>query len=390
MSPNIFYTQCVQSILDTDLYKLTMQQAILKLYSDAKVSYRFKNRGQHIFTEKFIKEFEIELEKMSALRLQDDEVKYLKTLSFISPWYIEYLRSYSFDPNELSYKINDTKLELDIKGYWYKTILWEVPLMAMISEVYFKTEDINWLGQDVWPDQDKKLQVKTSKLMSANCNYADFGTRRRRNFAVQDRIVQKMRSHYWFGGTSNPFLAMKYDTKCMGTMAHEWVQGISALESMNHPNKFMLERWMSVYGSQLLIALPDTFGTKSFFKDFNKTIATIYAGVRHDSGDPFIFTDKLIQHYKSLDIDHRTKVIVFSDGLTAELAARIKKYCDERGMPCQFGIGTSFTNDFDSPALNMVIKLWDVNGFPVVKLSDIEGKENGDPEMVQIMKSIHR
>src|SRR5690606_25827500 len=163
---------------------------------------------------------------------------------YMKGWYIEYLKSYRFDPNELDVKLNDGSLEIIITGKWYRTILWEVPLMALISELYFIIDDTKWTSDG----QEKKLNDKISKLMANNCLYFDFGTRRRRNFATQDMIVSKMKNHYWFGGTSNPYLAMKYNTKVSGTMAHEWVQGISALESMNHPNKFMMKKWIDFYG----------------------------------------------------------------------------------------------------------------------------------------------
>src|SRR5690348_13421064 len=153
-------TQCIQSILDNDLYKFTMQQAVLKLYSDAESKYALKIRSNHLFTDKFIPAFEIELEQMSELKLKDDEARFLKTMDFISPWYVEYLKSFRYDPSDLSYKIVDGKLDLTFNGPWYSRILWEVPLMAAISETYFNTEDTNWSMDG----QDKRLEKKASKL----------------------------------------------------------------------------------------------------------------------------------------------------------------------------------------------------------------------------------
>jgi len=377
----------IKSVVDTDLYKLTMQQAVLKLYPDAVVEYRFKNRGDHKFDDRFGSIFRVELEKMQYLSISTQELQYLSNMNFVQPWYVEFLRGYRFNPEEVEFSITDGQLHLRIKGPWYRTILWEVPLMALISEVYFHLEKEDGLWD--MKGQDHKLELKENKLMTAGCRYADFGTRRRRCFEVQDNIINKMKNHHWFAGTSNVHLACKHNVKCIGTMAHEWIQGISALESMNHPNKFMMEKWCEVYGSNLGIALTDTYGTQAFFKDFNRTLASIYDGVRHDSADPLEFTDKVIAHYQSVGVDHRTKTIVFSDGLTAAKAAEIQAYCDEKEIKCSFGIGTSFTNDFDTPALNMVIKLWSVNGHNVVKLSDVPGKANGDEKMVEIMRHIH-
>ncbi len=381
------YDNILKSIFDNDLYKFTMQQAVLELYPNVVVQYRFKNRGPHKFDEAFLKIFDAALQGMKNLKGTEEEYHKFEALPFIKPWYAGYIRSFRFDPSQVTYSVKDGELCLSIDGPWHSTILWEVPLMALISECYFLIEKEAGLWNML--NQEKKLELKTNKLMSAHCTYADFGTRRRRSFEIQDLIVSKMKGFYWFAGTSNVHLAFKYGVRPIGTMAHEWIQAISALESMNHPNRFMLENWVKVYGSSLGIALSDTYGTKSFFKDFNKRLASIYDGVRHDSGDPFKFAEAVVQHYKSIGVDHGVKCIVFSDGLTADLAAEIQVHCDNLGIKCSFGIGTSFTNDFDTPALNMVIKLYFVDSVPVVKLSDNPGKANGDPEMVNIMKAIH-
>jgi len=184
--------------------------------------------------------------------------------------------------------------------------------------------------------------------------------------------------------------AYKYNLNPIGTMAHEWVQAISALESLNHANRFMLKAWTDVYNGKLGIALTDTYGTDAFFKDFDLKYAALFLGVRHDSGDPIVFANKVIAHYKKLNIDPKTKIIVFSDGLTADKAVEIQQHCDKIGIPCSFGIGTSFTNDFDnSPALNMVIKLWTLNDSPIVKLSDVPSKANGMEQAIEMMRFMY-
>ena len=375
----------IKSLFDNDLYKFTMQQAALQLYPDAEVEVRFKNRGKHKFCDKFKELFQSELEKMSEVRSLPGEIEKFALLPFIKDWYVEYLRSYTFDPSEVQFEIdNKGRMELVIKGKWHRVILWEVVLMALISECYFIVNN-DW----TLDGQEHKLDVKENKLFAAQCIYADFGTRRRRCYAVQDMVVRKMHKHSWFAGTSNVHLAFKYNVKPIGTMAHEWVQAISALESLNQANRFMMKKWAEVYNGSLGIALTDTYGLDAFLEAFDSVYAKLYDGVRHDSGDPFEFTDKIVAHYKSLGIDYRSKVIVFSDGLNADLAVEIKAYCDKIGIKCSFGIGTSFTNDFDDPALNMVIKLWRVNGFPVVKLSDNPGKANGEPEAVAAVRYLY-
>lgn len=378
----------IQTLGDNDLYNFTMQQAILKLYPDAVSEHRFINRGKQKFDSRFEKIFRSEIEKFSYLQFTIQELDLFKSMSFIKPWYVDFLRAYRFNPEEITFSINDGVLDLKINGPWYRTILWEVPLMACISEIYFSLEKEDNLWD--YSEQEEKLNKKTSALMCAQCSYADFGTRRRRSFETQDFILKKMHKHHWFAGTSNVHLAAKYNVKAIGTMAHQWIQGISALESMNHPNHFMMEKWIEVYGSNLGYSLTDTYGTNSFLKDFNRTFASIFDGVRHDSGDPFAFVDKIVEHYKKLNVDYRSKTIVFSNALTATLASDLKLYCDNIGIKSSFGIGTFFTNDFCTQALNMVIKLWSVNGFPVVKLSDDIGKECGEDKMVQFMNYLHK
>jgi len=219
------------------------------------------------------------------------------------------------------------------------------------------------------------------------CSYADFGTRRRRIWDVQNLLVETMMANSkGFVGTSNVSLAMKHNTKPIGTMAHEWIMATSVLMGLRHANKFALDAWNKVFSGDLGIALTDTYGSKTFFGDFDGYLARLFDGVRHDSGDPFEFASKVISHYKSLGINPMSKTIVFSDGLTAKLAAEINERFKDV-IRCSFGIGTHFTNDFlNSKALNMVIKLWTCEGIPLVKLGDDEGKAIGEPDAVRVAR----
>jgi nicotinate phosphoribosyltransferase len=322
------------------------------------------------------------------------EKKFLqdKCGDYLPPTFIDLLAGYRFDSNELKITLDENnKLEIEIEGYWYRTILWEVPLMALISELYFiKTgQKVQMYKQDnVYHDIEK-----VTKMLAHNAYFADFGTRRRYSYENQDRIV-KLFSELGgdkFVGTSNVHFAMKYNTKPIGTMAHEWIMVHAALYGYKMSNTMALENWVDVYGGRLGTALSDTYTTGVFFKSFDTKLSKLFDGVRHDSGDPFEFTDKVIEHYKSLGINPMSKVIVFSDGLNTELATEIKEYCVGKIM-CSFGIGTHFTNDLGVRPLNMVIKISEVwvNGEWVhaVKLSDNPGKNTGDPTEVALSKQV--
>jgi len=381
----------INSILDSDMYKFTMQQAVLELFPNENVSYRFKNRGKQRFNVRFLELLKEQIDYMSQLALTHYEYSWIKgNIPFFKPMYLEYLRNYRFNPNEVECYLCDNDLVVNIQGSWHSTILWEVPLMAMISELYFKTMDTEWAGdmETVMDNQTSLAYEKHGRLIAARCTYADFSTRRRRSFANQEnflRIVSSSKDIY-FVGTSNVFFAMQFGLKPIGTMAHEWFMGNSVLEGLRHANYRALDNWIRVYGADLGIALTDTYGSEAFFANFNKRLARDYDGVRHDSGDPLEFADKVINHYNKLGINPRTKVIIFSDGLNVDKAIEIKEYCEGK-IQCSFGIGTHFSNDFEgSPALNMVIKLWDVNGVPVVKLSDNPIKVMGDPDAVAVAK----
>lgn len=359
-----------------------MQKAVLNYRPKTIVEYTFKNRRpEKRFNKEFIESFNQELDLMSKIRLADDEAKWLESIPFIGPSQIEYLRGYSYNPDEVKAELIDNELHLKIKGYWENAILWEVPLMALISELYFIHCDTNWkcdLGT-----QERDMLKKMNVL--SNCDsFADFGTRRRRSFEIQDLVVSTMKNAKNFVGTSNMYFAKKYDVKPIGTMAHEWIMGISALESLRHANRHALRIWSDVYEGRLGIALTDTFGTQSFFEDFDGYLARLFDGVRHDSGDPFVFADKVIEHYKKLGIHPMSKTIVFSDGLDPLLASKIADYVKGK-IRSSFGIGTNFTNDFEcSKPLNMVIKLSTVDSIPVVKISDDFTKAIGDKDALRV------
>jgi nicotinate phosphoribosyltransferase len=240
-------------------------------------------------------------------------------------------------------------------------------------------------------DYAKLMENIGRELEENKCSFSEFGTRRRRSFKIHDIAVGVLHQCRAFSGTSNVFLAKKYGVRPIGTIGHEWIMGTSALMGMRNANLFALENWVNVYKGNLGIALSDTFGSEPFFRNFNLKLSKLYDGVRHDSGDPLVFADRVIEHYRKMGIDPLTKIVVFSDSLSASVAIEIKKKCEGR-INCSFGIGTSLTNNYDffrsSPPLNMVIKLHSINDIPVVKLSDDEGKETGDKDALRVANYI--
>jgi len=384
----------IRSILDTDLYKLSMMWFVLDHYYESDAVYKFNNRNKNMkFTEESVSLIRENIQHMSELRLSNDEYNWMKdNLYFLPITFRQYLSAYRFNPDQIKLTLIDGDLDIEIRGKWRDTILWEVPLMSIISEIYFKIIDTDW---DMSGQVDNIVK-KSILLNDNNCNFTDFGSRRRRNFETQDLVVDTMRKYSNFMGTSNPYLSMKYNVKSLGTCAHESIGAVSVLESLNHPNKYFMEKWSDTYNGSLGIMLPDTYGTDSFLLDFTLEKAKLWDGVRHDSGDPYEFTDKIINHYNKLGIDPLSKVIIFSDGLDDKLSVKLNNYCKNK-IKCSFGIGTFFTSDFKkvseptekSLPMNMVIKLVEIDGIPVVKISDSPGKSIGDVKMLEIMKYIH-
>lgn len=403
----------ITSLLDTDFYKLTQQQAVLQTYPNAIANYRFISRNPSPVNEKFMDELTTTIGKMRNIHLQTEEYSYLQEIPYLKIDYLTYLAfKFQFNPDrqiKINWDVpagqrpNLQHLKLDISGPWHETILWEVPLMAIISECYFRTVDTNWN----YNGQETRANQKGYRLAQAGCAFADFGTRRRRSFKAQQLIVEAFKNNLeiinatktagrgGFVGTSNVKLAMINNVKPIGTLAHEFFMAVSALESLRHANRCTLNIWNNVYQGNLGIALTDTFGTEAFFEDFDGVLSRLFDGVRHDSGDPFKFADRVVLHYKKHNINPLTKTIVFSDGLDIDLCLKLQEYCDKIGIRCSFGIGTHLTNHFDnSPALNMVIKLYSIapdknsEFIPVVKLSDVITKATGDKDAIRVARWI--
>lgn len=373
----------IQSILDNDLYKFSMQQAVHMLYPRAQVTYAFINRGETPFPDGLGRQVRLEIEKMSLLRLSAEQKAFLQDKCyFLTPVYLDFLESYRYNPDEVMIRQENEHLFIEINGPWYRTILWEVPLMAIISEAYF----IATKQKGISTEKRRQINLEKAAVLGKNrVKFADFGTRRRFSSANHEQVIQDILScgDHTLTGTSNVHLAHKYGLTPIGTLAHEWFMFHSVLHGYQMANASAQDAWVRVFHGDLGIALTDTYTTDVFLSTFDTFHAKLFDGVRQDSGDPFKFTDTMVEHYKRLHIDPASKTIVFSDGLDVDKAVNIHAYCKGK-IKDAYGIGTNLTNDVGVTPLNMVIKLArcraseDKPWRSTVKLSDDTGKHTGD------------
>ncbi|MDN3673944.1 nicotinate phosphoribosyltransferase [Flavobacterium branchiarum] len=382
----------LKSILDNDFYKFTMQHAVIKLFPKAKVRYKFINRGKHVFPPGFAILLRHSVEAMAKLQLTQEEKLYLKKhCHYLDPTYFDFLQGYTFDPSEVVIEQVGSDLDITIEGFWYRTILWEVPLMALISELFYASQGLERID-------DQAVQAITKgKIESYNALGAavlEFGTRRRHSYKVHALVNETLATfgQESFLGTSNVHLAMLNGKRPLGTHAHEWFMFHAAQYGFKVANVIGLENWAQVYGGDLGIALTDTYTTEVFFEQFDKKHSKLFDGVRHDSGDPIEFAKKTIAHYVKMGIDPKSKIIVFSDSLNLEKVKVISDFCKDK-IKMSFGIGTNFTNDVGLPAMNMVVKLTETkpdftHWEGVVKLSDEKNKNTGTPEMIALAKQV--
>ena len=380
------------SLLDNDFYKFTMQHAVINLFPKAKARYKFINRGQHFFPPDFAEALRQSVQVMSELKLTIDEKKYLSlTCPYLDPTYLDFLQGYRYNPDEVTIEQHNGEISISIEGFWYRTILWEVPLLSLVSELYYKLNNLSRNSDEEVKDITKE---KVKKYAELGVTVAEFGTRRRHSYEVHQLVVEALKEYEGksFVGTSNVHLAMVNDVKPIGTHAHEWVMFHAAKYGFKMANSLGLEHWVDVYRGDLGIALSDTYTTKVFYKQFDKKFAKLFDGVRHDSGDAIEFAKQTIRHYQKLGIDPLSKTIIFSDSLNYDKVARIANYCHGKiGM--SFGIGTNLTNDVGLLPMNIVIKMTEAfpegdEWLPVVKLSDEKGKYTGSEKMIQLAKTI--
>ena len=379
----------INSLLDTDLYKLTMLMFVYHQFPGIEVEYKFKCRNKKI-PEKYLDRIADEINHLCTLKFTDDELNYLSTLPFFKDDFIDFLRLFQFNINHIEPYFDHKKEELciTIKGPWLLTILFEVPVLAIVNEVYF--EDKCKVGFE----SNERLAAKIEKIINGadyDFRFVDFGTRRRFNKSWHSTVIQELKTHLPdnFVGTSNVMFAKMYNIKPIGTISHELLQAGQAVgPRLIDSQKYILQKWVDEYRGDLGIALTDVIGIDAFLKDFDIYFAKLYDGLRHDSGDPYKWGDKVINHYDDLGIESITKTAVFSDGLTIDSAINLYNYFKNR-IGVSFGIGTHLTNDVGIKPVQIVIKMTTCNGQPVAKISDSPGKTMcEDEDYVKYLKQV--
>ena len=381
----------IQSVLDTDLYKFTTSYAYSKLYPRAYGQFRFIDRGKTTYPQGFAEELKKEIQEMYKLALTKDEASFLyRELPYLPPTYIDFVRGFRFDPEEVKVEQDaEGHLSIIAEGLLYRVTLWETPILALVSELYYKM-----LGAQ--PDMEyteRTIISKARKLAEHGITFSMFGMRRRFSAAIEDRVTELLKEHaagYLFG-TSNVYYAYKHGLRVSGTHPHEWIQFHGAMFGYKMANYMAMEDWINVYDGDLGTVLTDTYTTDVFMRNFSKKHAMLFTSLRHDSGDPLQFTEKVIARYRELRVDPTIKYIIFSDGLDPERAIEIANYCKGR-IGASFGIGTNFSNDVGNGVrpMNIVMKLWKCKMTekerwnPCVKLSDVDGKHTGEPEEIEL------
>ncbi|GGU60323.1 nicotinate phosphoribosyltransferase 1 [Pseudomonas laurentiana] len=379
MSESAFADRIVQNLLDTDFYKLTMMQAVLHNYPNVEVEWEFRCRnGEDL--RPYLADIREQIERLSELSLGNGQLGFLEQISFLKPDFLRFLGLFRFNLRYLQIGVENDQLYLRLRGPWLHVILFEVPLLAIISEVrnrhrypQVKLEQareqlyrkFDWLKANASADELAELQV------------ADFGTRRRFSYKVQEEVVRVLKADFpaRFVGTSNVHLARKLDIKPLGTMAHEWIMAHQQLGPRLIDSQIAaLDCWVREYRGLLGIALTDCITMDAFLNDFDLYFAKLFDGLRHDSGDPIIWAEKAIAHYRTLGIDPMSKTLVFSDGLNLTKSLQIFRALRGR-INVSFGIGTNLTCDIPGVApMNIVLKMTDCNGQPVAKISDEAAK----------------
>jgi nicotinate phosphoribosyltransferase len=372
-----FASPVLQTLLDTDAYKLHMQQAVFHHYYDVQVAAEFRCRGDDLLGI-YADAIREQVEAMQSLRLQDDEFQWLSGLPFFKQDYLDWLRDFRYNPQQVTVRNDNGKLNIRLEGPWREVIMWEVPLLAVISELIHRYRSPEASVDLALETLERKLvdfNHLTQDIDMSGFRLMDFGTRRRFSREVQQAIVERLQQESWFVGTSNYDLARRLSLTPMGTQAHEWFQAHQQISpDLATSQRVALAAWLEEYPDQLRIALTDCITMDAFLRDFGPEFAERYQGLRHDSGDPVEWGEKAIAHYQKLGIDPMSKVLVFSDNLDLKKAVDLYRHFSSR-VNLSFGIGTRLTCDIPQvKPLNIVIKLVECNGKPVAKLSDSPGK----------------
>lgn len=386
----------INSILHNDLYKFSMSNYYIQNFPEASGTFTFHDRNNTEYDETFVKILKDEFSHLSKLFLQKNEFDWaVKTIPYIPQFYWEWLRSFRYEPNKINIWLDSSKhLHIEVTDKMYKVTFYEIPILATVSALYHVYKHHGYqLKQEIEEALISGLDRKIEIAKDHNLFFADFGMRRAYNTLTEEFVVKYLKENCpTFVGTSTVSLAMKYGVKPIGTMAHECFMFQAAIHSPKDANFMVMENWVKVYDGNLGTVLTDTYTVDTFLRNFSMKLAKLYDGVRHDSGDPFEFGDKMIAKYKSYGIDPMSKTIVFSDGLDFEKAAEIKEYFAGK-IKTTFGIGTNLTCDLPGiKPLNIVMKLKEcrVNDrqpvYGCVKLSDVTSKSIGTPEDIENYK----
>ncbi len=375
--------QIINSLLETDMYKFSMGQTIFHQFTSYKTTWTFKCRNKDVhFTDEMVEEIKEQVQAFCQLRFTEEELEYLDNITWIKGTYVDFLRLWQPRYEEFTITTDaPCGLAIDAAGTWLNTSMYEIPVLAIVNEVYFRMAyDYDVLLKQFKRRLDEKVRLLEEDTYRLS-DFSEFGLRRRLSAEAQEMAVKALAevelpadSH--FIGTSNVYLAKKFNLKPVGTMAHEWIMCTGQGNHKHNPaysNWYALDAWVKEYGILNGIALTDTITTDCFLRDFQLTYATLFSGVRHDSGDPYEWGDKMIAHYNSLGINPRTKTLLFSDSLDFERATALYDYFKDKAKVA-FGIGTFISNDTDEEALNIVMKTTKCNGMDVAKISDVAGK----------------
>ena len=368
----------IQSLLDTDLYKFTMMQVVLHHFPGAQVEYRFRCRTEGADLVPDLDAIRAEIGALCTLRFREEELAYLRSFRFLKSDFVDFLGLFQFNAKYITIERGQKPGEIDIviRGPWLHTILYEIPVLAIVSELYFRRTR----PQPDLAEGRRRLKAKLDLVHTVepvlDFKISDFGTRRRFSRAWHEEVIETLarRVPQYFAGTSNVLLAKKNGVLPLGTMAHEYMQACQALgPRLRDSQVFAFDVWAKEYRGDLGIALSDTYGMDAFLRDFDMYFCKLFDGARHDSGDPFEWGEKLIAHYLKNRVDPHSKQLIFSDQLSFPLAIDIARRFHGRAKT-SFGIGTNLTNDLGYDALNIVIKMTECNGQPVAKISDAPGK----------------
>lgn len=375
--------QIINSLLETDMYKFSMGQTIFHQFTSYKTTWTFKCRNKDVhFTDGMVEEIKEQVQAFCQLRFTEEELEYLDNITWIKGTYVDFLRLWQPRYEEFTITTDaPCGLAIDAAGTWLNTSMYEIPVLAIVNEVYFRMAyDYDVLLKQFKRRLDEKVRLLEEDTYRLS-DFSEFGLRRRLSAEAQEMAVKaiaevELPADSHFIGTSNVYLAKKFNLKPVGTMAHEWIMCTGQGNHKHNPaysNWYALDAWVKEYGILNGIALTDTITTDCFLRDFQLTYATLFSGVRHDSGDPYEWGDKMIAHYNSLGINPRTKTLLFSDSLDFERATALYDYFKDKAKVA-FGIGTFISNDTDEEALNIVMKTTKCNGMDVAKISDVAGK----------------